>query len=88
MTDYRPIDTAPRDGTFVEVAAPGEFGPFEMRWNSAGFNPIASLRPGLWETRWKSHNSATQQLARPHLLKRQTELIERFFAAPAPRCPP
>ena len=49
--DYRPIDTAPRDGTFVEVACPGEFGPFEMRWNPAGFNPIASLRPGLWETR-------------------------------------
>lgn len=48
MSDYRPIETAPRDGTVIEVACPGEVGPLEMRWTESGFNPSVSMELGLW----------------------------------------
>lgn len=46
--DFRPIDTAPRDGTLVEVYADGD-GPFVMRWNASGTNWLVSKQPGIWE---------------------------------------
>lgn len=50
LTDYRPIETAPRDGTVIEVTCPGKDGPYRMRWNSNGFNPLVSKKRGIWET--------------------------------------
>lgn len=46
--DYRPIDTAPRDGTEIEVMDP-DCGSFIMRWNPAGENAFVSKSPGIWE---------------------------------------
>jgi hypothetical protein len=46
--DWRSIDTAPRDGTVVEVMADG-FGPYEMMWNREGFNFLVSSEFGIWE---------------------------------------
>jgi hypothetical protein len=48
--DFRPIDTAPRDGSVIEVMSDDGFGPFEMLWNPAGHNPLVSTEDdGLWE---------------------------------------
>lgn len=49
--DYRPINTAPRDGTSVWLIAEGynEDLPYLMFWNSEGFNPLVSTQPGIWE---------------------------------------
>jgi hypothetical protein len=47
--DYRPIDTAPRDGRLIEVFDE-EVGAFIMRWNPAGENALAQPGPGIWET--------------------------------------
>lgn len=46
--DYRPIATAPRDGTIVDVLAE-DCGPYRMKWNGAGVNPLVSLKAGIWE---------------------------------------
>lgn len=48
MSVWQLIETAPRDGTVIEVAADA-CGSFPMRWNPKGFNPLASRKPGLWE---------------------------------------
>lgn len=50
MSEWRQIETAPRDGTIVEVMDP-ECGTFTMRWNPAGHNPICQHEygNGLWE---------------------------------------
>lgn len=45
--DWRSIDTAPRDGTPIEVRCDEE-GPFEMYWDRAGFNPLVSSEYGIW----------------------------------------
>lgn len=45
--DYRPIDTAPRDGTLIEVMDP-DCGSFPMRWERAGHNPLVSTGLGIW----------------------------------------
>lgn len=46
--DYRPIETAPRDGTVIEVMTE-ETGGFAMFWNPEGFNPLVSRSCGIWE---------------------------------------
>lgn len=46
--DYRPIETAPRDGTVIEVFAE-DAGAFLMRWNPSGENCLVSKSPGIWE---------------------------------------
>lgn len=47
--DYRPISTAPRDGTLIEVMD-DDSGSFYMRWNPAGINELVSLQQGIWES--------------------------------------
>ncbi len=46
--EWHDISTAPRDGTLIEVMDP-EAGAFPMRWNPDGFNPLVSMRRGIWE---------------------------------------
>jgi hypothetical protein len=50
MDDWRSIETAPRDGTVIEVMDP-DCGRFQMRWNPAGHNPIFQREygNGIWE---------------------------------------
>ena len=48
MNDYRPIATAPRDGSLVDVMA-DDFGPYRMRWNPTGTNPLVLIEQGIWE---------------------------------------
>jgi hypothetical protein len=50
MKDWRSIETAPRDGTIIEVMDP-DCGTFQMRWNPAGHNPIFQREygNGIWE---------------------------------------
>jgi hypothetical protein len=50
---WQPIETAPRDGTLIEVHDP-DVGGAPMRWNPEGFNPLVSKKPGIWETSDKS----------------------------------
>lgn len=47
-SDYRPIDSAPRDGRLVQVFHE-DVGSFVMRWNATGSNPLVSTDPGIWE---------------------------------------
>lgn len=47
MSDYRPIETAPRDGTVIEVLADGD-GPFRMKWDAAFTNPLVGAHSGMW----------------------------------------
>lgn len=79
--DFRPIDTAPRDGSIVEVMA-ADFGPYRMRWNPSGFNELASIQPGIWEahdraftwsedmgagpTHWRPSQSPSEANGRPN----------------------
>ena len=46
--DMRPIETAPRDGTLVEVFHE-DVGSFMMRWNAIGWNQLVSVEPGIWK---------------------------------------
>jgi hypothetical protein len=47
--DYRPIDTAPRDGTEIELMDP-DCGTFIMRWNPGATTFWSKVKdPGLWE---------------------------------------
>lgn len=48
MDDWRLIDTAPRDGTMIEVMAE-DAGQFYMCWNPAGENALVSTGVGIWE---------------------------------------
>jgi hypothetical protein len=50
MSDWRSIETAPRDGTIIEVMDP-DCGRFAMRWNAAGHNEIFQKEygNGIWE---------------------------------------
>ena len=68
--DYRPIATAPRDGTLIEVMDP-EAGAFPMRWNPEGFNMAFSRKPGLWESvaadvTWTEDNDCGPTMWRPY----------------------
>jgi hypothetical protein len=49
MSEWRPISSAPRDGTLIEVMDE-DAGRFHMRWNKDGFNQLFSQNHGLWET--------------------------------------
>lgn len=46
--DYRPIETAPRDGTVIEVMTESA-GPFAVFWNPEGVNPLVPHSRGIWE---------------------------------------
>lgn len=48
--DWRAIETAPRDGTLIEVMD-HDCGRFAMRWNPAGHNEIFQKEygNGIWE---------------------------------------
>lgn len=48
--DWREISTAPRDGTVIEVCALGEdrWGPFRVRFEPEGINPLVGAHAGLW----------------------------------------
>lgn len=48
MSEWQDIETAPRDGTVVLLWAEDAAGPVEMAWDPEGFNPLASLRKGIW----------------------------------------
>lgn len=68
--DFRPIDTAPRDGTLIDVHHPG-CGTFAMRWNPFGFHMIFSTSPGLWESEggnvtWTEDGGAGPTMWRPY----------------------
>lgn len=45
---WQPINTAPRDGTIVELWAKDAGGPYPMAWDAQGFNPLVSSRRGIW----------------------------------------
>lgn len=45
--DFRPIATAPRDGTVIEVFD-DDVGSFLMFWDPAAENPLVSKQPGIW----------------------------------------
>lgn len=47
MSDRRPIETAPKDGTIVMVGADDE-GPYPMYWDAEFFNALVSTKPGIW----------------------------------------
>lgn len=48
MSEWRPIISAPRDGTLIEVMD-DDAGRFAMMWNPAGQNPLVSKGMGIWE---------------------------------------
>jgi len=68
--EWRSIDTAPRDGTIVEVGCPGEVC-FPMRWNPTGSNAFFQPEPtGIWEVpdrsmTWTEHDGAGPTHWRP-----------------------
>jgi hypothetical protein len=80
MKDWRSIDTAPRDGTIVEVMDP-DCGTFQMRWNPAGHNPIFQREygNGIWECpgnnfTWRRTKAPDLAIGDPsHLLSRSEE---------------
>lgn len=47
--DRRPYETAPKNGRIIRLWGDDE-GPFLMFWNPAGFNPLVSSKPGIWES--------------------------------------
>ncbi len=50
MTDWQPIETAPRDGRIVKMRK-GKFAPFNARWKGAGWVAIEYWH-GLPATHW------------------------------------
>lgn len=47
--DFRSIDTAPRDGTLIEVHDP-DCGTFPMRWNPTAKNGLFPGVVGMWSS--------------------------------------
>lgn len=45
--DFRPIDTAPRDGTLIEIHDP-DSGTFPMRWDAQFRNGFFPNVTGMW----------------------------------------
>ncbi len=46
--DAKPIDSAPRDGTILELWAEDADGPFLMSWDPAMVNPLMRQTAGIW----------------------------------------
>ena len=48
MSDWQDISTAPRDGRIIRLWA--EDAPVvEMAWDGDGYNPLVSMREGIWK---------------------------------------
>lgn len=47
--DFRPIESAPRDGTLIILRA-DDAPDMVMRWNASGRNALVQPGPGIWET--------------------------------------
>lgn len=69
--DWRSIESAPRDGTLIEVMDP-DAGRFAMQWNAAGHNPIFQKEygGGIWECpggnfTWSEDEGAGPRFWRP-----------------------
>lgn len=51
MSEWRPIETAPKDGSYIVVRDDEGNGCCAMRWDVGFVNHLVGSEPGLWVSR-------------------------------------